>query len=578
MDAEAPPSYQEAIAVIDPFSLLESYLSRPDLCAAVRVCQHWNRTLAPFLWRSLSISPLRAARLSRIRPSSRGLVRILHIRPEGAADDYHGPSAGWLRQLIDLLPCLESVSCHNCPRLDHASLIAAASLEESPSLANVSSVSMTSCGNITATALAALLPALRNAFYLDLSYTPAAKHAMVLQQIGDISPRILKLRGIGLRSESLVCFLRERSPPLVLDLSTNELGDLSIPVLIRHPNASTAHNSARPPLDPQQRALLQVIDPAVFGLISSTINFRNSSSRMIEGTRYLVVRKNRFSYSGMLKLIAWPDFLSLDLGDQVKSIESGAERSHATLGSEPTLRHLRCPLDLLLHSRDDITPSSTHVDLNFGVDLQAFREARLQVACQSQHLCPAKLRCLKTLRLTNVPTHAATADLVEQIIRFVDDCAVEARVAVDLADLDYTLPPGSRRSSRKMRQASRAWFSLEEITLELLPDSAENVFWTVDSDYTRRTRSVTEDADSEALWQAAESDFSFFQEQSDTLLQTADMGRENTSPRLPVDVVGELTEYRQRTKESQDRLAMSSESVLQEARHWDGAIVIMKPG
>lgn len=140
---------------------------------------------------------------------------------------------------------------------------------------------------------------------------------------------------------------------------------------------------------------------------------------------------------------------------------------------------------------------------------QELRSSRLD---KPHGLIPGMVPKLRTLTLTDVPTNAKSARVHQALIQFIKDCASET----ELADLEARLRPNpvrkpGERQSKHHRHRSRDIFALRQINLEmataassLSPQSAQS------SKFIRNTKSSTEDADSEALWSAAENDFTFF--------------------------------------------------------------------
>ncbi|KAK4982750.1 hypothetical protein LTR50_007594 [Elasticomyces elasticus] len=143
----------------------------------------------------------------------------------------------------------------------------------------------------------------------------------------------------------------------------------------------------------------------------------------------------------------------------------------------------------------------------------AARHARLYSRAHDvSGLDPAMLPHVSTLVLTDVPPTSALQDLTQRLIKFIKNCAAETHLARLQAQLDYTLPPGHCGKSSDLRARTQKIFALREITLEMSPEKPVQVnrkasAWRLDS-----TRSMTEDRDSEALWSAAQEDFSFFSE------------------------------------------------------------------
>ena len=131
-------------------------------------------------------------------------------------------------------------------------------------------------------------------------------------------------------------------------------------------------------------------------------------------------------------------------------------------------------------------------------------------------LHPAVLPNLRTLILTNVPaTVPKSSTVVAALKAFISACADEAALARLLAKTNYSLPPGRARHLAELEHA-RSLFALEAIILEMETPAARSPTiqrsWTHSRQRISMSKSSTGDRDSEALWSAAENDFSFFGE------------------------------------------------------------------
>ena len=219
---------------------------------------------------------------------------------------------------------------------------------------------------------------------------------------------------------------------------------------------------------------------------------------------------------------------------------------------------------------------------------QDFRSSRLDKA---HGLIPGMLPKLRALTLTNVPCFDGTGRVVDALIQFIKTCAVEAELA-DLQarlEVDPVPKPGERHSKHK-RHTAREIFALRLIVLEMAP-AVSPVTPKSTSKLVNRTKSSTEDADSEALWSAAENDFTFFDNDeecglpsidTDTYVPNAALSEKFMMPadgfqpgNLPslktsghrdtlVDVVQELTRFRK------DRKAAYENAVARGLSHVDG--------
>ena len=206
-------------------------------------------------------------------------------------------------------------------------------------------------------------------------------------------------------------------------------------------------------------------------------------------------------------------------------------------------------------------------------------------------LFPGMLPKLRTITLTDVPCFKTSRHTVDALIQFIRDCASEA----ELADLQAQLEPGPLRKSGH-RQLSRSGhkpreiFALQRLVLEMAPGEPSCVAKGITvSKYAKRTKSSTEDPDSEAFWSAAENDFTFFDDdeecglpsiEPDSYVPYASINEKMTTPLSPIDkspalrrsatseplidVVQELAKFRK------ERQAIYEEAMERGVRHVDG--------
>ncbi|GIZ48355.1 hypothetical protein CKM354_001141900 [Cercospora kikuchii] len=170
-----------------------------------------------------------------------------------------------------------------------------------------------------------------------------------------------------------------------------------------------------------------------------------------------------------------------------------------------------------------ITPPQTPRPRSYS-SMGTERQARLNAHIALGHnLHPAMLPHVKTLVLTNVPITSTSKDLADRIIRFIEKCAEEASLARKQAQLDYALPPGRKGHYSTLKHSETKIFALKRLVLETsqneAPVSSKASPW-----QHQGTRSMTDDRDSEVLWNAAATDFSFFGEE-ENMFPTIEGGR-----------------------------------------------------
>ncbi|KAI2688803.1 hypothetical protein CBS147326_9464 [Penicillium roqueforti] len=239
-----PPSYESATDR-DAWTIIARYIPSSDLCAASLVCHRWHGLFMPFLWGNpashfgtdndavyVALTRFRRT-LKYARQEVRALTHTLHL-PPALSEIYGGPRPGWLRDILECLPCLQCLMVSKLPFFDHHAMTALKPHEMSNQY-NIRLLLAEREPNATSTSLAntlLLFPALT---YLDLSYTTPARDRNVLSTLAQMPfLRILKLRGIGLKDDDAE-FLANTIGQRVrcLDLRDNMLTDMAIRFLLQ---------------------------------------------------------------------------------------------------------------------------------------------------------------------------------------------------------------------------------------------------------------------------------------------------------------------------------------------------------
>ena len=220
-----------------------------------------------------------------------------------------------------------------------------------------------------------------------------------------------------------------------------------------------------------------------------------------------------------------------------------------------------------------------------------------------QHgLLPEMLPQLRTLVLTSVPCFDNARVTIDFLIRFIKLCA---RIA-EIARLEALLKHESLRIA-KYPVSSGNRFSLQKIVLEMSVPNSIDIRHRLNSPQTPhapssafRTKSSTEDADSEAFWLAQENDFSFFDDDeecglpskeayhfplstlSEKMAIASDAHQEEPLPTLEdaqrvnpgVDVVQELSNFRKDRKAAYERAVSLGKYYVE--GYWPGEIKILR--
>lgn len=167
------------------------------------------------------------------REEVRALTHTLHL-PPALSEIYGGPRPGWLRDILEYLPCLQCLMVSKLPFFDHNAMTALKDCQRSNQY-NIRLLLAEREPNTTSTSLAQTLLLFPSLTYLDLSYTTPARDRNVLSALSQMPfLRVLKLRGIGLRdndAEFLANVIGRRVR--CLDLRDNMLTDMAVRSLLQ---------------------------------------------------------------------------------------------------------------------------------------------------------------------------------------------------------------------------------------------------------------------------------------------------------------------------------------------------------
>ena len=226
---------------------------------------------------------------------------------------------------------------------------------------------------------------------------------------------------------------------------------------------------------------------------------------------------------------------------------------------------------------------------------------RFRDTANSRGLLPCSLPKVRTLVLTQVPCYEKHRKTTNALINFIHDCSQEAKLA-DVQAQMLALPrpkAGEIRTSRR-KETTEQIFRLKTIVLEMAPANqvlastllpSQNV---KPSKYVHRTKSSTEDQDSEAFWAAAEDDFSFFDDNAERdqaatataqsePLKLAPFAEPGYRPIMErrmrveelVDVVTELAKFRRERKVAYEDAYKKGKRYVD--GYWPGDIHVVRP-
>lgn len=635
-----PPTYIEATTSIrKPWPLIAPYLTRKQLLANSLVCKSWHEIFAAQLWgnpashyelipsRSIDegaqfFDLLRFGQSLDIAPDGvRRFTHTLHILPQSIAAStgtYSITSTTlpptWLRDLVERLPKLQALILRGVSEVDHATLQAFAK----PTLTEVQQrvarqslllelcsclklLDLSHCTQVTGKGLAVLLRKVPNLVWLDVSGTSACREIAVLESLQHLKNlKVLKMKGCKLddsRVATLVHAIGRRvrwldlensgiSPKALTHLqarSVSEWANVAQPehdlnALPTYQNAISSSTTARLRNNPE------TLEMDIYRTLTSSITNRLSiEDEAITGITHLRLAQVELSTSYIMDLVTHPQLSYLSLIPCFIYHDHGHNPS-STYGTS-MLRYLRLPYLLLEELlRDHIAPDG----------LPQYEETARSTFCK---LFPE----LRTLVLTNVPSISLdqqdspaiqAAAFIKGLLKTNALNAQEhrpnpfltysRRIELHTIVLEVGGPELERRNSSV--RPSKPITNSPAIPPSSLASSIQSRGWNYDG----KTKAVTGDADSEVLWRyAQESDFSFFDERENSIVQPSGRAlHEHT--RRPLDQISEfdlvkhLASFRRDAKKRYQEAVASMESLHRTGPvpyvegYWHGNVKIVR--
>ncbi|PWY76431.1 leucine rich repeat domain protein [Aspergillus sclerotioniger CBS 115572] len=394
-----PPSYQTA-TTRDAWSIIAQYIPSSDLCAAVLVCRKWHGLFMPFLWGdpashfgtdndAVYVALTRFRRtLKYARLEVRMLTHTLHL-PPALSEIYGGPRPEWLREILESLPCLQSLMVSKLPFFDHNAMTA---LKGCGTPGETDAASQTYNPNATSQGIAETLLRFPGLTYLDLSYTTPARDR-ILEHL-----QVLKLRGIGLKdndAEFLANAIERRVR--FLDLRNNFLTDMSIRSLLQAsflPPGAEDGPRRGPPLISNRKFLRNPpLDEQVLKALTQPLTGRSWVEDLPQaGITHLYIADNPISVEGAASLLASSRLYALDSISRMEySLNSPQDDPHELPGAEKLIpilgttarenltylraHHAICTVDG--PSRETATLDMLLPELSGGIESEVPREAEL---------------------------------------------------------------------------------------------------------------------------------------------------------------------------------------------------------
>ncbi|KAL9615490.1 MAG: hypothetical protein Q9167_000003 [Letrouitia subvulpina] len=242
------------------------------------------------------------------------------------------------------------------------------------------------------------------------------------------------------------------------------------------------------------------------------------------------------------------------------------------------------------HEEESLFEPST-VEARAAIIKREKKELLKRQMQQPHGLVPAMLPNLRTLTLTNVPCYSNDSRVVESLLGFIRNCAAEHELANLQAQIKSQYVPKSQLNRSGFSQhALDNIFVLRCLILEMSPPQPPK--------FAHKTKSATEDPDSEVFWAAMKNDFSFFFDDNEecglpstdpeshlplsTLSEKEALSSD--SPAVPaqptqqqqptIDVVQELTKFRRERKAAYEDALRRGEHTVD--GYWPGQVKIVR--
>ena len=213
---------------------------------------------------------------------------------------------------------------------------------------------------------------------------------------------------------------------------------------------------------------------------------------------------------------------------------------------------------------------------------------------------------LQTLVLCDVPERTFDDTIPSRIIELIEACASEQSLAMIEARSNYARPPGPNQSAFDLHY-SRSIFALDRIILEMSDPSVPATRSSAAAGWISQAQSkaTTDDIDSEALWDEAKHDFTFFSEgESDESLEpftskgsryigsdaiiteppnpagshdTTNSEHSAERPLPSVDVVAKVAKFRSERSAGKEARLSSANPDDVVAGFWKGVVQITRP-
>lgn len=248
------------------------------------------------------------------------MTHTLHL-PPALSEIYGGPRPGWLREILDYLPCLQSLMVSQLPFFDHNAMTSLKGHSSSTEY-NIRLLLADREPNATYVGLAEALLRFPALIYLDLSYTKAARHRNVLSSLSQLEHlRVLKLRSIGLKDNDAE-FLANAIGSRVrfLDLRNNMLTDMAVRSLLQAsflPSVNSGLEGPSPQMHSPEADFLRRpdLDEQFIKVLAKPLTNRLWIDDLPPvGITHLYIADNHITVEGVGSLLASARLHALDFG------------------------------------------------------------------------------------------------------------------------------------------------------------------------------------------------------------------------------------------------------------------------
>jgi hypothetical protein len=278
--------------------------------------------------------------LAWARSTTRELTHTLHL-PPAQAELYDGPHSGWLQDILERLPRLQSLIVAQLPFFDHGALMTLDIPRPkalSSMMYNLRLLDVSGCINTTPHSLEVALKHFPALVYLDISGTISARSHQVLSSLWrNPALQILKARGLGLVDNDVKTLAHAVETNLrSLDVRDNRLTDQAVRIILdkcikpirpsqqsQNPFTGSSVDDLRPKAGARLLDVYQSErqdDYIRASLTTGFINYLGLESTSGSGITHLLISGNQITVEGVSGLVRSRRLHVLDAGNILTGI------------------------------------------------------------------------------------------------------------------------------------------------------------------------------------------------------------------------------------------------------------------